>query len=324
MDQNNTQAALDFARKHTEAKILEVAFEGATEQVLITTGADGGARVTPIVDLYADRAAAPQRRKGTVIVHDLTSFIMAVNRDSDDSSVIFADVPGRKVTAILDFHFARGGPRWCQDRVEYGFTLSSQLTAWLNASVNRDGTPKLMNQKDFARLIDDRIGDVATAAPTPGSLADKFAKQRGIGFASITDLLVFTRTIVGKSSADASEMYDENTGASSLQYSRKNQVNTPDGQPVVVPLAFALSIPILCGLGATNYTIAVRLRYDINEGKGITWRTELNALDQYILAAIDEALEIVRRPAVAEAGAAPQALGCGLDVFMGAAPAPAA
>lgn len=323
MDQNNTQAALDFARKHTEPKILEVEFEGSVEQVLITTGAEGVANVTPIVDLYADRAAAPQRRKGTVIVHDLTSFIVAVNRDSDDGSVIFADVPGRKVTAILDFHgFARGGPRWCQDRVEYGFTLSSQLTAWLSASVNRDGTPKLMNQRDFARLIDDRIGDVAIEPPVPGSLADKFVRQRGIGFASITDLLVFTRTIVGKSSADASEMYDENTGASSLQYNRKNQVNTPDGQPVAVPLAFALSIPILCGLGATNYTIAVRLRYDINEGKGITWRIELNALDQYVLAAIDEALEIVRRPKVTEAGAAPMALGCGLDVFMGVAPAP--
>lgn len=327
MDQNNTQAALEFARRHTEAKVMEVEFEGSTEQVLITAGSDGGADLRTVRALFSDRAAAPQRRKGTVIVHDLTSFIVAVNRDSDDGSVIFADVPGRKVTAILDFHepnqdgqdgAGRGDPRWCQDRVEYGFTLSSQLTAWIKAS------GATMSQKDFALLIDNRAGDMADAAPTVGSLAHDFARRRGLNFASIADMLVFTRTIVGKSTAEASEMYDESTGSSSVQYVKKNDLKTPDGQPVVAPAAFALSIPILCGLGATRFTIAVRVRFDVNEGKGVTWRIELNALDQYILAAIEEALEIVRRPKVAEAGAAPQALGCGLDVFMGVAPAPAA
>lgn len=328
-DQNNTQAALDFARKTTEPRILLAEFEGATEQVIITTGATGEALITPVVDLFADRARAPQRRKGTIITHDLKSFIAVTNRDSDDGSVIFADMGQRKVTAILDFHgFGRGAPRWGQDRVEYGFTLSQQLQAWLTAARNP------MDQKTFAKLIDDRIGDVADEPPVPGSLAHEFARRRGIGFASVADLLVFTRTIVTKSTQDASEMFDENTGNTSIQFTKRNDVKTPDGQPVAVPAAFALSIPILCGLGATVFTIAVRLRYDISEKNGITWRVELNALDQYVLAAIEACLVIVRQPQ--PSGAVPDtelpapksadpllAAGCGLPVFMGAAPPPA-
>jgi hypothetical protein len=308
-EMNNTQAALDFARRTTEPTILAVNFDGAEEQILVTTGEDGTAHVETIRSLFSDRAAAPQRRKGTIVVHDLGSFIAATNRDSDDGSVIFANVGDRKVTAILDFHEARNpgpaAPRWGQDRIEYGFTLSPQLTAWLRAS----GAP--MDQRAFARLIDDRIGDVGGAPPDP-SLAADFAKRRGITFASVTDLLVFTRMIAAKSTVDSTDVYDDSTGGSSIQYKKRNDVTMPDGSPVAVPAAFVLAIPILCGLGATVFNVAVRLRYDIDD-KRIAWRVELNAMEQYVLAAIEEALVVVRKTA-------PD--GCGLPVFMGVAPAP--
>ncbi len=316
----DAQAIIDAIRETTIPQVLKVTFEGVEEEVLITTGDDGAALVTPIVDLFDHRAAAPLRRMGTITVHDLASFIAATNRDSDANSVIFADAPARTVTAILDFHNAgNADPRWCQDRIVYGFTLSPQLLAW------RDAAKAPMDQKTFARLIDDRLSDVGDpAAVATGSIAADFASRRAIQFASVADLVVFTRTIAAKSVADSSEVYDAETGGSSIQYTKRNDVKTPDGAPVPVPAAFVLRIPILCGAEATEYTIAVRLRYDIDGG--IRWRVELHALDKYVNAAIDEALVVVRGEKITPpAGTTPDPTtptGCGLPVYMGAAPAP--
>lgn len=304
-DKNNTQAALDFARKTTEPKVITVTFEEMDEQVILTSGADGETRITPVVDLFSDRAATPHRRKGTLIVHDLSTFIEATNRDSDEGSVVFADVGARKVTAVLDFHDANG-PRWGQSRVEYGFTVSSQLAAWCKAAQNP------MDQKTFAKLIDDRLGDLAGDIPE-GSIAADFAARRGIRFAGIADLVMFTRTIAAKSTIDSEEMYDEDTGDVSIQYKKKSDVKSADGKPVPVPPAFALQIPILCGKEATVYTVAVRLRYEVDGGT-IRWRVELHALEKYLLVAIEAALDFVR----GAKDATPP--GCGLPVFMGVAP----
>lgn len=326
-------AIIDYTSKARAPFTITVPFEGSNETVVLAPGSDGTTTFMTARELFADRAAAPQRRKGTIIVHDLPTFITATNRDSDEDSVIFADVPARKVTAILDFHYSaadiggitRGAARWGEDRIEYGFTLSSQLEAWIKAA----RAP--MDQRTFARLIDDRLGDVGDSDPPTPSLAGQFAARRGIKFASILDLLVFTRTIAAKSTVESEEIHDENTGDISIQYKKKSDVKQADGTPVAVPAAFTLKIPILCGTEATQFTIAVRLRYEIKE-KGIEWRVELNALDQYILAAIEEALAVVRAPRMAPAlplppAAAPFAVpppalvvGCGLPVFMGKAP----
>lgn len=304
-DGNDTAAALDFARKTTEPRVLEVTFENGNEQVLVTTGADGEANVRTIRDLFADRAATPQRRKGTITVHDLGSFIAAANRDSDGGSSIFADVPARKLTAILDWHNPGRDPRWGQDRIEYGFTMSEQLAAWCKAAAQP------MDQKAFTRLIDDRLGDIGEGPFESESIAGQFVGRRGIRFASIADLVVFTRTIAAKSTVESQEVVDENTGDVSIQYAKRGDVKTPDGKPIVVPQTFALKIPVFRGIGATEFNIAARLRYDISE-RGIAWRVELHALDKYVSAAVEQALVIVR--------AAKDTGGCGLPVFLGVAP----
>lgn len=303
-DGNNTAAALDFARSTTEPHILTVTFEGGEEEILVTTGANGEAAVTTIRDLFADRAVVPLRRKGTVVVHDLASFIAAVNRDNDAGSVV-ADVAARKLTAILDWHNPGRDARWGQDRIEYGFTASEQLAVWSKAAQFP------MNQKDFARLIDDRLGDIGEGPFEPGSIAAEFVGRRGIRFASIADLVVFTRTIAAKSTVESQEIVDENTGDVSIQYVKRGDVKTPDGKPIVVPQAFALKIPVFRGVGATEFNIATRLRYDISE-RGIAWRVELHALDKYVSAAVEEALIVLR--------GAKDAGGCGIPVFLGVAP----
>lgn len=302
------QALIDFAKERTQPE--EYTFtdpEGIAPDVvaIVGFGDNGGVQVLPI-DFKRDAyRKAPLRRKGTIETHTLASFLDVVNRDKQPDSVIFADVPSRKLTAILDFHGkADSAPRFGQDRVTYDFKISPQLDAWIRAAGS------LMDQKTFSQLIDNRIGDVGEGPFEEKSIAHEFARRRGIAFASIADLLVFTRTIAAKSSTASTEIVDEQTGDVSIQFAKKGNVETPDGKPVQVPFAFVLTIPVLNGLGSTEFNIPVRLRYSIDD-KSITWRIELHALDKFIQAAVDESVKTVGSTAPA---------GCGLPVFMGSAP----
>ncbi len=309
-DESNVGAALEFARKTAKPRIVSVTpFIGA-EEVFIVPKGDGSVELVPSIDLFKAHAPTPERRKGTIVVHDVASFVAQVNRDKRADSVIYADVPNRKLTAILDFDGAGGAdPRWRQDRVVYEFQLSPQLQAWLEAG------KRPMDQRTFARLIDDRLNEVSDGSDLPeDSIAQQFASRRGFSFPGATDMLVFTRTIVTKSDQGASEEFDENTGSSSLQFTKKNDVKTPDGRPISVPAAILTTIPILCGPGATEYSIAWRLRFDVPEGARIVWKIEPHALERYILAAVEDVLKVVR-----EASDASPA-GCGLPVFLGTAP----
>jgi len=321
-----------------EAKVIDLAagldIDGLDSiPMLAISGEDGSANTESVFDEVQkwrrEYATRPRFREGTILTHDLSSFIEATNRDSNPgSSVIFANVGARSLTAILDFHNEGGdagkGPRFGRNRVEYKFNLSPQLQAWQVAAASP------MDQRTFAALIDNRLGDIAdieSDPPDPKSIAAQFASRRGIALASIKDLLVFTRTIAAKASTVSEEIHDDATGDVSIQYTKKSDLKTPDGAAVLVPQAFALKIPILCGLGATEFTIAVRLRYDIGE-RGIAWRIEINALDQYVLAAVDECLTIVRGAkdatvVVKGKDDKPETIpmpGCGLPVFMGVAP----
>jgi uncharacterized protein YfdQ (DUF2303 family) len=278
--------------------------------MLVTRERDGSQKAASVLEeverwrgKYADR---PLRRTGTILAHDIETFVAATNRDKRKDSVIFANVPRRVLTAILDFHGpADTSPRFGEDRITYGFQLSTQLDAWIAASSGA------MDQKTFSRLVDDRLGDIADEDAPAGSIAAEFARRRGIKLAKPTDLVCFTRTIAAKSMTDSEEVHDDATGNVSIQYKKRNDVKTPDGQPVPVPAAFALMIPVLNGIGATEYIIPVRLRFDIGE-RGIAWRIELHALDKYVQAAIEEAVAKVREEQ--DRG------GCGLPVYMGSPP----
>lgn len=315
-DKGNAQSIIDFATKAAEPVVRTIVTPWGDEEQVLILHTEDGSEVRTARDMFRDLQPAPERREGTIVAHDLASFVAATNRDKNEDSAIFADVPARKLTAVLDFHKAGGNePRWGRDRIAYGFQFSPQFVAWVKAC---DAS---MDQKAFSLLIDNRLGDIDDGNVQPGSLAAEFARRRGIRLATVADLVVFTRTIAAKCTTESEEQIDEHTGDVSIQFKKRGNVKDTDGKPVPVPQAFALSIPILSGIGATEYKIAVRLRYDISD-RGITWRIELNAVDKYIQAAIEEAVGVVRRKPDETTGAdgKPQSGGCGLPVFMAAAP----
>lgn len=334
-------AIIEAARRGSgEAKVIDIAEALTIDDLnvdsipmIVKPRDEGGIDVMSVLDEVqrwrGAFAPCPVRREGTLAMHDLESFVGAVNRDSDPgSSVVFADVPSRKLTAVLDFHNEGGtagkGPRFGRNRIGYDFTFAPQFIAWVKAG------QAPMDQKTFSKFIDDRIGDVSSEKPEATSLAAKFAAQRGIAFATVLDLLVFTRTIAAKSTTESEELYDPNTGDVSIQFKKKSDVKQSDGTAIPVPQAFMLSIPVLNGRKATVFNIAVRLRFDV-DGREIAWRVEINAPEAYILGAVTEAVEVVRQPKGGTTEPKPETTskaidtsatvgGCGLPVFMGVAP----
>lgn len=302
----DVKAALEYAAKAAAPIHMPLAApECMSDTAIILRDAEGNQTIELASAHLRELPTAPERRKGTVTVHDLASFVGATNRDKRPDTIIFADVPQKRLVSVLDFHGpADSSPRFGEDRIEYGFKLSQQLTAWLFAA------REPMDQKAFARLIDDRIMDLGEHSDAGGVAAD-FAARLGLKFPTIADMLVFTRTIQAKSAVESTEMVDEETGDVRIQYMKKNDVKTADGQPVPVPRAFLLKIPVLNGIGTTVFTIAVRLRFDIEEKAGIRWRIEVHALDKYVQAAVEEAVATVRKPA-------PD--GCGLPVWLASIP----
>lgn len=253
-------------------------------------------------------ATRPQRRQGTTEVHDLSSFVSLTNRNKLENSVIFADTDRRCVHAILDYHApADGPPEFGQDRISYAFKFSPQFSKWCRLS------GVALSQREFAKLIDDNIQDICEGPF--GETAARYAKQRGATFATIPDMLVFTRSIAAKSTTESEDLIDEYTGDVAIQFKKKGDVKTNDGKPISVPQVFAIEVPILGGempngAPATSFTIAARLRYDINDSK-IAWKVEFHNPELYIRKAIEEAVAMIRNDV--DKG------GCGLPVYMGSA-----
>ncbi len=92
-----------------------------------------------------------------------------------------------------------------------------------------------------------------------------------------------------------------------------------DGQPLTIPCAFHILIPVF--RGGPRYSMPVRLRYRTGGGK-VSWFFELHEPHLFRLDAVTDALTIVRREPTHKAkdGQPYEPPGCGLPVFMGAPP----
>ena len=99
----------------------------------------------------------PNRIKGTVNLLTSDSFIQYIKRFVDPRTVIFADQPRIKFTAIIDYHETNADPEWAEHKAIYACPLSDQWKEW----VGKD--KKSMDQLEFAEFIELHISDIAPA-----------------------------------------------------------------------------------------------------------------------------------------------------------------
>lgn len=99
----------------------------------------------------------PNRIKGTVNLLTSDSFIHYIKRFVDPRTVIFADQPRIKFTAIIDYHETNADPEWAEHKAIYACPLSDQWKEWIEKN------NKQMDQLQFAEFIELHISDIAPA-----------------------------------------------------------------------------------------------------------------------------------------------------------------
>ena len=234
-----------------------------------------------LIDEYRD---CPERREGTARLDSLESFIEWSLRFKQERSAIFASGKSHgdaSLTAVIDYHAAGadGEPSFCKHRGVYSCPASDEWLAWLG----KDGKP--MSQSDFADFIEDHLTDIANPAAKLKTI-DTFAEQHAVKIATPSQMLDLSKGLEVNVGRKVVQRVSQQSGEARLSFEESHSGS--NGQPLSIPGAFALLIPVFrCG---GLYPIPIRLRYRIKDTE-VLWTFTMHRADRVFQHAFDEACE---------------------------------
>lgn len=150
---DGVQAALDYATANaTNGNITDIA--GFDEHVLLVDRHRD--RLTEVIDLE-QLLGSPRRSKGTTELHTPDGLVAWVERihDEDEPPVVFADIHGLVVTAVLN-HGTTLRPEWGDLRGRLQVRRHPSWEAWLGI----DG--HVLPQAEFAAFVQEHASDIRT------------------------------------------------------------------------------------------------------------------------------------------------------------------
>lgn len=239
--------------------------------------------------VFDDYRGRPKHIDGTASMTRLESFVDHVNRFKDSHSAIFArdDMVAPSLTAVFDYHEDRidgGGPRFGRHKSKFAFPLAPEWKAWTGQN------KQAMRLNDFAEFIEDRFVDVEHITDT-SILNDDIQKLVAMigqnGIASPSDLVVLSRGLKVHVKDEVTDTRNIASGEIEVQFKSEHQDR--NGNKLVVPGLFVLTIPIF--KGGDLYRIAARLRYRVKEGALVFWY-EMWGIERVFELAFSEACEI--------------------------------
>lgn len=304
---------IEFAKKRCEPMLVTLKGPGdgpSDVPAFVGHDASGGSYAKSLKAIIDEWRTRPERRRGTIQVSTIESFVALVNRDSMESSVIFADNgKAPRLVAVLNFHEAAyGTPAFCDDRIVYPFPLSDEWTTWTESN----GESQKMSQADFAEFIETNLFDIAEPGDA-GAITTGWATKMGVKLAGPAELMRVSRGLSVRVEETVRNVIKRESGESEFVFATEHKDAT-DGGTVKVPSAFHIRIPILRGEG--TYSIPARLRYRAGGGR-VQWFYELHRPELFLLDAVNEAIKRVKLP---EDATDEKSRGCGLPVFMGTPP----
>lgn len=209
---------------------------------------------------------APRRRRGVLHVSDLLSFVAMTNRWKHDDSIVktHCKADRNSVSAQMStvFNPAPAGSDFAKaghgdDSVSYSFPVSKALKDWL------DKNEKLFDQTEFAVFLEDMLPDIAS----PSSLKEPFPPIiQGSGYGEPMDLLNLSRRLELTVTENVISSARLSSGETEMKFSQEHKA-TAGGQTVRIHDAFLLRIPLFDR--GQVYTLPVRLRYRVKEGKPV-------------------------------------------------------
>lgn len=295
--QSNENAAIIEAMKELyEITELLVDDAGAPRVVAVPKGFELKS-LKSLSDEYRER---PERKAGVATLTTLDTFNAYVNRHRQQGSVVFCDDTQRQrpsLVAIFDAHAqndhessAVGSPDWQKFRAIYSLPMSDEWTAWTAGLREPSGKPKEFSQIEFAKFLEDRITDVLLPDDA-GTIATEFARSISTHLATPAQLMDLARGLTVHVNSKAQQSINATTGETTLIFTEEHK--DVQGQPLKVPGAFAIGIPVF--RSGTRYPMPVRLRLRLarDEGNAPYWSLAVQRTDVVLEAALAAVVETV-------------------------------
>lgn len=211
----------------------------------------------------------PSRKRGTVVLDDVPSFIALVNREKTAETLVFAKQNPPGFIAVFNGNQAAAGcpstmpnAGWGDHRATYSCPLSDEWKTW----VGHDG--KRMTQADFAQFMEDNLPDIAEPA---GAV-----------------MLEVSRTLEAKKAVNFASAIRLSDGSQQFTYEEQIDGTAQKGQ-LKIPERFAIGIPVFQG-SPEKWRIDARLRYRIEGGGKLAMWFDLERIHKVL----DEAFAAVR------------------------------
>lgn len=233
------------------------------------------------VHTFPETLDRPLQLQQTVSLHTAKDFIGYVNRFADTNSVIFVNVLGGKIQAVLDYHEATSV-------AEYGSNAKQRLCSH-KAIFNVEQTPEFkkirdksgesMSQSDFALFLEDVMPYInQPAAAELYEIVSTLSAKTSVDFKS------GVRTDNGQ----VSITYNENIDASA---GREGKLNIPE------QIVFGIQVH----RGGSHYALPARFRYRIKDGNLRMWY-DLDQLEKAIEKSMEDTVTYIREGKVIDNG----------------------
>lgn len=272
---NKTDAAVIFDHAARLASPMFPGNEGyvGTPKVLVPAG-------YTIKDMDGWKLEMPSRIQARITTHDLQSFVEYNDRFALPSTCLFAKnatTEEFQLEAIIDYHDKPFHPKegdgfgsiqkpdWCEHAIVYKPKFSREWLRW--NSIN--GKP--ISQVAFAAFLEDNTQDVVNPAGA--------------------DLLAIVNTF--KVDKQVTYSKDVTLQNGNVKFTFNSESKARGIGEMEVPERFMLQIPIFHR--GVSFAFSVKFRYRVDDEGKLTLWVEIVNKDVIIQAAVDQALEHVRK-----------------------------
>lgn len=273
---NDAQAIIEAVERLSGAAPLEIG--GVTVAVL-----PKGQQIVSVKSLIDEYAKQPDRITGTATIADEASFAAHVNVMKLDATAIFCEASFKNpsMTAVYDYHDVDvigvgQRPAFGVHRAVWPMRLSKEWTAWAEQA------GQWMSHAEFAEFLERHVPDVYWGDDY-SEYTKLLVSTLELKLATPAQLVALSRNLVVNVDTAIRSAQTLSSGEIAMTYTETHKDG--EGQPIRVPNAFLIAIPVIHRGPA--FQMLVRLRYRVGTGK-VAWAFELHRADIVFDTAIDE------------------------------------
>lgn len=186
-------------------------------------------------------ALKPDRKRGTVVMHDADSFIHYFNKHATECAEIYAQIDPPKFVGVLNDH-TKESAGWKDHKAIYDCPFSVEWIEWQKYD------KEAMSQANFADFIERNLPDIVEPDGA--------------------DMLEISRSLQAKKKVNFSSGIRLSNGQQELTYEEEISGTSAKGK-LQIPETFKIGIAVL--EGGDPYSVEARLRYRIQDARLVMW-----------------------------------------------------